>query len=78
MGVSAFRWAAVLTAALTTSPASAQDLPLAPVRGSAQGVWPVFEGWYDNQDGTYVIYFGYQNRNAEEVVEIPLGEKLAG
>jgi hypothetical protein len=65
---------AVLTAGILSSVASAQELPLAPLRGSDQGVWPVFEGWYDEGDGTYIIYFGYNNRNAEEVVEVPLGE----
>lgn len=33
---------------------------------------PVMEGWFDNEDGTTSISFGYINRNAEPV-EIPLG-----
>lgn len=53
-------------------PAMAQ-LPLAPVSASGQTVTPVFEGWYRNPDGTFSISFGYFNRNAEEVLEIPVG-----
>lgn len=68
--------AAVLAAlALCTANGAAQDLPLAPARGSGEGVWPVFEGWYENADGTYTLYFGYFNRNADQVVDIPLGER---
>jgi hypothetical protein len=60
-----------LVAALPT--ASAAQLPLAPIAKSGQTVTPVFEGWYRNPDGTFSISFGYYNRNAAEVVEIPVG-----
>lgn len=53
-------------------PLQAQDM-LAPIRASGQTVTPVFEGWYRNADGTYSISFGYFNRNASEVLEIPIG-----
>ena len=53
-------------------PSQAQDM-LAPIRASGQTVTPVFEGWYRNADGTYSISFGYFNRNASEVLEIPIG-----
>ena len=46
---------------------------LAPVHASGQTVTPVFEGWYRNPDGTFSISFGYFNRNAKEVLEIPIG-----
>jgi hypothetical protein len=49
------------------------QLPLAPVAKSGQTVTPVFEGWYRNPDGTFSISFGYYNRNADEVIEIPIG-----
>ena len=51
----------------------AAQLPLAPVAKSGQTVTPVFEGWYRNPDGTFSISFGYYNRNANEVIEIPIG-----
>ena len=52
---------------------AAQQLPLAPLRASGQTVTPVFEGWYENPDGSLSISFGYYNRNTEEVLEIPIG-----
>lgn len=57
----------------STGPLQAMQVPLAPVGSSGRTVTPVFEGWYENSDGTYSIYFGYYNRNAEEVLEIPIG-----
>lgn len=63
-----------IVAAIAATRVSAQELPLPPLRGSEQGVTPAFEGWYDAADGSHIMYFGYNNRNAEEVVEVPLGE----
>ena len=51
----------------------AVQLPLAPVNGAGETVTPVFEGWYENPDGTLSLSFGYFNRNGEEVLEIPIG-----
>ncbi len=63
---------AALIAALWPITGVAQ-IPLTPVKESGQTVTPVFEGWYPNPDGTYSLSFGYFNRNAAEVVEIPIG-----
>ena len=52
---------------------AAAQLPLAPIAKSGQSVTPVYEGWYRNSDGSYSISFGYYNRNASEVIEIPIG-----
>ena len=43
---------------------------------SARGLTatPVYEGWYENPDGTFTLSFGYFNRNREEVLDIPLGQ----
>ena len=49
------------------------QLPFAAPKASGQTVTPVFEGWYRNPDGTFSISFGYFNRNAEEVVDVPIG-----
>ncbi|HYV98971.1 MAG TPA: hypothetical protein VE967_16060 [Gemmatimonadaceae bacterium] len=51
--------------------------PLAPVTQSGQAVFPVFEGWYKNQDGTFSISFGYFNRNDKETIDIPIGTENA-
>ena len=47
--------------------------PLAPVRTSGQTITPVYEGWYENPDGTFSLSWGYFNRNSEEIMEIPIG-----
>lgn len=66
------RIAVLLAVGFRPIPGVAQT-PLAPVKASGQTVTPVFEGWYQNPDGSYSLSFGYFNRNAEEVVEIPIG-----
>ena len=38
-----------------------------------QNVAPVFEGWQHNDDGTFTFFFGYMNRNHEEIVDMPVG-----
>lgn len=52
---------------------AAAQLPLSPIAKSGQTVTPVYEGWYRNPDGTFSLSFGYYNRNAAEVIEIPVG-----
>ena len=49
------------------------QLPLATPRASGQSVTPAYEGWYRNADGTFSLSFGYLNRNAEEVINVPIG-----
>ena len=40
---------------------------------AGQQVFPVFEGWLANPDGTFDLLFGYVNRNYEEILDIPVG-----
>lgn len=56
-------------------PIKTEDMPLTKDLGLPSGldVTPAWEGWYPNEDGTATIYFGYYNRNREEVVHIPIG-----
>ena len=42
-------------------------------RDRGQSVVPVFEGWEPNEDGTFTLYFGYQNRNWKDTPDIPIG-----
>jgi hypothetical protein len=37
-------------------------------------IYPVFEGWHENADGTTNFMFGYMNENWEEQPHIPIGE----
>lgn len=58
------------------APLAIEEMPLAQYSAVRAGgtVTPVYEGWYDNSDGfTRTIYFGYYNRNTEEVVHVPVG-----
>ncbi|MGE4055765.1 MAG: hypothetical protein AB7F99_13285 [Vicinamibacterales bacterium] len=34
---------------------------------------PIFDGWYQNEDGTYDLCFAYFNMNLEEDLHIPVG-----
>jgi len=40
---------------------------------SGQPVWPAYEGWEKNDDGTFSLLFGYMNDNWEEEVNVPVG-----
>jgi hypothetical protein len=65
-------WAlALVAAAAAAAPLAAQSL--SPVSSRGRTVTPAFEGWYPNKDGTFSISFGYYNRNADEVLDIPIG-----
>ncbi len=62
---------ALMTIALGAVPASAQPGSL---RAFGSPVVPMFEGWYENPDGTATILVGFFNPNAEETVNLPVGE----
>jgi len=71
-------WSFALVVALTScglawDQTRAQDLELAPQRGSGQGVTGAFEGWYPNQDGSFNLLVGYFNRNQDEETDVPIG-----
>jgi hypothetical protein len=40
---------------------------------SGQPVWPAFEGWEKNDDGSFSLLFGYMNDNWEEELYVPIG-----
>ncbi|MFN7980405.1 MAG: hypothetical protein U0Q11_00970 [Vicinamibacterales bacterium] len=40
---------------------------------SGQPVWPAFEGWEKNPDGTFNLVFGYMNDNWSEEIDVPIG-----
>ena len=33
----------------------------------------MYEGWEQNADGTYTMWFGYLNRNFEQRLNVPVG-----
>ena len=62
---------AVLVLALGAGTAGAQ------VPGTLQEfgapVYPAYEGWYENPDGSITLLAGYFNANTEEIVDVPVG-----
>ena len=63
----------LLSAAVEVVGQSPPDLFGSRRRATGAPVAPVFEGWEPNPNGTFNLYFGYQNRNWEEEVGIPVG-----
>jgi len=39
---------------------------------SGQPVWPAFEGWEKNDDGSFTFLFGYMNENWQEELDVPI------
>ncbi len=64
---------ALFALAVAGTVASAQQLPLEPLRESGQSVTPAYEGWYRNSDGTISLLVGYFNRNLKQELDIPIG-----
>jgi len=40
---------------------------------SGQPLEPAYEGWMQNADGSYTLYFGYMNTNWQQEFDIPVG-----
>ena len=40
---------------------------------SGQPLEPAYEGWMQNKDGSYTLYFGYMNTNWLQEFDIPIG-----
>jgi hypothetical protein len=65
--------AIVTLALLTGAPTAAQQLAMEPLKDSGSNIYPAFEGWYKNDDGTFTLLIGYYNRNKKEVLDIAIG-----
>jgi hypothetical protein len=50
-----------------------QELVMEPLKDSGLNVYPAFEGWYQNADGSYTILIGYYNRNKKQILDVPIG-----
>jgi hypothetical protein len=61
---------AVVVALLAVSAASAQTRF---AYSSGQPLEPAYEGWMQNPDGSYTLYFGYMNTNWLQEFDIPVG-----
>jgi hypothetical protein len=45
------------------------------IRKQGQPVIPLYDGWFQNEDGTKTICFSYFNMNTDESIDIPHGER---
>lgn len=50
-----------------------QELVMEPLKDAGLNVYPAFEGWYQNADGTYTLLIGYYNRNKKQILDVPIG-----
>ena len=50
-----------------------QELVMEPLKDSGLNVYPAFEGWYQNKDGSYTLLIGYYNRNKKQILDVPIG-----
>ena len=64
---------AALACLAGAEPVAAQQLAMEPLKDSGSNIYPAFEGWYQNGDGTYTLLIGYYNRNKKQVLDIPIG-----
>jgi hypothetical protein len=46
---------------------------MGPARERGASVTPAFEGWFENEDGSFSLLIGYYNRNSKEALDIPVG-----
>ena len=65
--------ACVAIAAVAEAQPPRAPLTLEPTGATGEAIWPAFESWGRNEDGTLTMLIGYMNRN-DEVVEIPIGD----
>jgi hypothetical protein len=70
LGRTAVLAVAGLFAASAMQPVNAQR-KVQVLRG--ESIAPVYDGYEENPDGTYSMWFGYFNRNHEEALDIPIG-----
>ena len=62
-----------LAIALCSAIAIAQNVLVKHLHDSGQSITAAYEGWFQNDDGSYSILFGYYNRNEKQVLDIPIG-----
>jgi len=64
---------AVVGTLMVGGAAAQQELVMEPLKDSGLNVYPAFEGWFQNEDGTYTLLIGYYNRNKKQVLDVPIG-----
>lgn len=65
--------ASLIFAGVSEAQAPRSPLALEPIGETGEAIWPSFEAWSRNEDGTVTLLLGYFNRN-DDVVEVPIGD----
>ena len=66
------RFAVLLLAAVSISiPDGAEAQRHTYTKG--QPLYPAYEGWAQNEDGSIDMLFGYMNQNWEQLLDVPIG-----
>ncbi len=65
--------ASVLTPLAWGQSLPGQSLPLEPRHESGTSITGAFEGWFQNDDGSFSLLLGYFNRNLKQELDIPIG-----
>jgi hypothetical protein len=68
-----FAWVLPVVAALASGDAARAQISASTRFARGQSIQPVYEGWEQNADGSYSMWFGYLNRNWEQRITIPVG-----
>ncbi len=63
----------IFSAILLLALLSQTALGAEPSYRKGQFIEPAYEGWRQQEDGSYIFIFGYQNENWEEELNIPVG-----
>jgi len=50
-----------------------QELVMEPLKDAGLNVYPAYEGWYQNPDGSYTLLVGFYNRNKKQTLDVPIG-----
>jgi hypothetical protein len=58
---------------VATAQQKPEPLTLGPARERGASVTPAYEGWYQNEDGSFSLLIGYYNRNSKQPLDIPIG-----
>ena len=65
--------ACVSIVSVAEAQAPRSPLSLEPIGATGEAIWPAFEAWSRNEDGTVTLLLGYFNRN-DEMMDVPIGE----
>jgi hypothetical protein len=61
----------LVVSVLATAPQGVEAQKFSYTRG--QPLYPAYEGWTENPDGSFNMLFGYMNENWEQELELPVG-----